>query len=184
MTTIQAGIHEMILSNIFAVESLKVAKEEKKLVAAAGARFLCETDLLNTNAQCWRDVCAASAKCADAYVSQDQDGKAPNGTSNAASNHLADDIDLADELLEKIEQQGGYSATYSQLSAAKPAGKDADDDVLKDVPDVEVYFGQSLAQRASRDQHARQTVKDLLGQLDHDAQLVVARCFQKIGFAL
>ena len=75
MTTIQAGIHEMILSNIFAVESLKVAKEEKKLVAAAGARFLCETDLLNTNAQCWRDVCAASAKCADAYVSQDQDGK-------------------------------------------------------------------------------------------------------------
>ena len=187
MTTIQAGIHEMILSNIFAVESLKVAKEEKKLVAAAGARFLCETDLLNTNAQCWRDVCAASAKCADAYVSQDQDGKAPNGTSstaNAASNHLADDIDLADELLEKIEQQGGYSATYSQLSAAKPAGKDADDDVLKDVPDVEVYFGQSLAQRASRDQLARQTVKDLLGQLDHDAQLVVARCFQKIGFAL
>ena len=39
MTTIQAGIHEMILSNIFAVESLKVAKEEKKLVAAAGRDF-------------------------------------------------------------------------------------------------------------------------------------------------
>ena len=90
----------------------------------------------------------------------------------------------ADELLEKIEQQGGYSATYSQLSAAKPAGKDADDDVLKDVPDVEVYFGQSLAQAPRAISTLAKPSRTFLGQLDHDAQLVVARCFQKIGFAL
>ena len=187
MSTIQAGIHEMILSNIFAVESVKVAKEEKKLVAAAGARFLCETDLLNTNAQCWRDVCAASARCVDAYLSTaEQDGKtlAPNGTAATNNNNnntaSADEIDLADELLEKIEQQGGYSASYSQLSAAKTSK--ADDDILKDsCPDVEIYFGQHLAQLAQRD---NQSCKQSLAMLDADAQSVVFRCFQKVGFSL
>jgi len=188
MATVQAGIHEMILSNIFAVESQKVAaKEEKKLVAVAGARFLCETELLNTNAQCWRDVCAASARCVDAYVSTtDQDGKslAPNGTTTSNNTEkLADDIDLADELLEKIEQQGGYSASYSQLSAAKVKGARADEDVLRDeVPDIEIYFGQSLAQCAQK--CPGDVLKSTLSLLDGDVQSCVARCFQKIGFAL
>ena len=177
----------MILSNIFAVESQKVAaKEEKKLVAVAGARFLCETELLNTNAQCWRDVCAASARCVDAYVSTtDQDGKslAPNGTTTTNTEKLADDIDLADELLEKIEQQGGYSASYSQLSAAKVKGARADEDVLRDeVPDIEIYFGQSLAQCAQK--CPADVLKSTLSLLDGDVQSCVARCFQKIGFAL
>ena len=95
MTTIQAGIHEMILSNIFAVESLKVAKEEKKLdLPRLALIFMRNRFVKHERSMLERRVrCVGEVRGRVRFPRPRR--KAPNGTSNAASNHLADDIDLA-----------------------------------------------------------------------------------------
>ena len=188
MATIQPGIHEMILQNIFSIESAKVAKEEKKLVAVAGARFLCETDLLNSNRQCWQTLFCSTARAVDAFVSTTEIEPSSAGAITASSETFTpssaeDDIDAADELLEKIEAQGGYSASYSQLSSMKSSKRDLD--VLPEIKDVDVFFAQILAQFAQqRQQQNAFLLREILSASDADVQSCVARCFTKIGFSL
>ena len=161
----------MILQNIFAAEAEKVAKQEKKLVAVAGTRFLCETDLLCTNAHCWTSVLVATTRSIDAFVSS-QEGD---------NEDVEDDIDVADELLEKIESQGGYSASYSKLSAAKSKRSlENEKDVLSEIPDCESFLGQNVVAFAAKIGNP-QIIREALTNVDVDAQACVQRCLQKVS---
>jgi exportin-2 (importin alpha re-exporter) len=155
MNKVQQGIFDMILENVIALDIVSVTgKTERKLTCVAALKFL-------TQCPSVVDRPNAFAKLLSGVVQQciKPDDEEP-----------ADDDD--DALLEELEANAGYAASYSKLTQGAVKEKDP----VPDVVDVRRHVAETLAQFS-----AQRPIASMVAQTPQEVQAALAEYCTRVG---
>jgi|Transcript_930 exportin-2 (importin alpha re-exporter) len=159
MNKVQQGIFEMILENVVAADIGNVSgKIERKLACVAGTKFLTECPSILARPSAWTKLLVGVI----AQCEKPEDAEA-----------AAEDDD--DAILEQMEANAGYAASYSKLTQG--AAKDIDP--VPDVTDVRVHVIRALSAFSQS-----QPLASALAQIPPECQSALASMATAAGVVL
>ena len=155
MNKVQQGIFDMILENVVAVDIVGVTgKTERKLTCVAALKFLTECPPVV-------DRPGAFAKLLSGVVQQciKPDDDEPVGEDD-------------DALLEELEANAGYAASYSKLTQGAVKEKDP----VPDVVDVRRHVAETLARFSSQ-----RPIASIVVQTPQEVQVALSEYCARVG---